>query len=213
MEVLNAHAQPIEAEAPQSFQVLAGRHSRIDFNSNLGPGGERKPGAHRGKQIFDLLWSQIRRGAATPMKLNDLALLRNAAAHSIQFLFQHAEIRGSDALVFLDDYVAGTEQAQAFAKRNVHIEGDGSLRAFRFFVNSLQVVRSEGIVPDWRGRIAGVAGSGPVVAREKFFADPQLVAHLLQSWLCQGHRWPSTFNATARRHSFRLRNAPAVPSR
>src|SRR6267378_5509442 len=188
VEILNAHAQAIEAKAPQSFQVLARRDSRIDFNTDLSTGGERKPGAHGRKQIFNLIGSQIGGGTAAPMKLDDLALLRNAAANAIQFLLQHSEIWGSDALIFLDDHVAGAEQAQALAKRNVHVEGDGTLRAFRFFVNVLQVVWPEGIVPYWRGRIAGVARPGPVVAREKFFADSQFVAHLLQSWICQGHR-------------------------
>src|SRR6267154_571488 len=188
MEILNSHAQPIEAEAPQGLEVFARSYSRINLNSNLSAGGKRKPGAHGRKQIFNLLGRQIGGGAAAPMKLNDLAPLRNAAADALQFLLQDAEIRRSDALVFLDDDVACTEQTQALAKRNVHVEGDGTLRAFRFFVNALQVVWPEGIVPYRRGRIAGVARPGPVVAREKFFADSQFVAHLLQSWICQGHR-------------------------
>src|SRR5712664_1570303 len=94
MEILNSHAQAIEAEPPQGLQVFAGSYSRINLDSNLGASSERKPGAHGRKQIFDLLGSQIGGSAATPMKLNDLSPLRNAATDAIQFLLQHSKIWG-----------------------------------------------------------------------------------------------------------------------
>src|SRR6266853_1694625 len=105
VEILNSHAQAIEAEASEGLEVFARSYSRINLDSNLGAGGKRKPGAHGRKQIFNLLGSQIGGGAAAPMKLNDLAPLRNAAANAIQFLFQNTEIRGSYALIFLNDHV------------------------------------------------------------------------------------------------------------
>src|SRR5438552_3837107 len=99
MEILNSHAQAIETEAPQGLEVFARSYSRINLDSNLGAGGKCKPGAYGRKQIFNLLGSQIGGGAAAPMKLNDLAPLRDAATDTIQFLLQHSKIWGSDALI------------------------------------------------------------------------------------------------------------------
>src|SRR4051812_47172773 len=42
VEVLNAHADSIESEAPQSAQVFERRDARIDFNRIFTIGGERK---------------------------------------------------------------------------------------------------------------------------------------------------------------------------
>ena len=41
----------------------------------------------------------------------------------------------------------------------------------------LQDHRGQSIIPDRSRRIAGVARAGAIVAREKFFADVQFVAH------------------------------------
>jgi hypothetical protein len=65
----------------------------------------------------------------------------------------------------LDDDIASAEEAQAFAKRNVHVERDGGFSALGFFVDFFEVGGAEGIVPDRRGGIAGVARAGTVVAR------------------------------------------------
>ena len=43
LEILNAHAEPVESETPQRFQMRAAGHARIDFDSDLGVRRERKP--------------------------------------------------------------------------------------------------------------------------------------------------------------------------
>src|SRR5260370_9161798 len=93
MEILNSHAQTIEAKAPQGLEVFARSYSRINLDSNLGAGGKRKPGAHGRKQIFNLLGSQIGGGSAAPMKLTDLPPLRNPAADASQSLLPVAAIQ------------------------------------------------------------------------------------------------------------------------
>jgi len=76
MKILDSHAQPIEAEAPQCFEVLARGDARVDFNSDFGIGGKGKARADRSKQVFDLVRREICWGAAAPMKLDDFALFR-----------------------------------------------------------------------------------------------------------------------------------------
>jgi len=70
------------------------------------------------------------------------------------------------------------------------IRGSARVRPLHAHV---QIIRAEGIIPHRRGAIAGVARSGPVVARQQFFADAQLLTHLLQRRIRQCHRSASTF--------------------
>jgi hypothetical protein len=91
---------------------------------------------------------------------------------------QYVQVRGRDALVFLDDDIAGAEQAEALAKRDMHVQRDGGFGTLRFFVNFFEVRGAKGIIPDRRGRVAGVTRTGTVVAREKFFADAKFFAHV-----------------------------------
>src|SRR5712692_7176185 len=44
------------------------------------------------------------------------------AAELLDLFLQDFQIRRRHFLVFLDDHVAGAEQAQALAKRNVHVQ-------------------------------------------------------------------------------------------
>src|SRR5258707_292703 len=147
------------------------------------------------------------------MKLHHLALYRDASADPLHFPFQDGEVGRRHALILLNDYAAGAEQAQTLAKWNVHVQRYGAPRAFGLLMHTFQIIRAEGIIPHRRGRIAGVARSGPVVARQEFLADAQLLANLLQSWIRQFHRSASTFNAKARQRAPRSQIAPAGLSR
>src|SRR5260370_9677022 len=40
MKVLNAHAEPVETHLANGFEVLAGSHSRIDFDADFAVGSE-----------------------------------------------------------------------------------------------------------------------------------------------------------------------------
>src|ERR1700751_2571848 len=117
MEILNSHAQAIESQAPQRFQVRARSHPRIDFDAYFRVGCERKARTNSSEQVLDLFRCQIRGRSAAPMKLHDLALFRNASADPLHLALQHAEIRRSDTLILLNDYIARAKQAEALAKR------------------------------------------------------------------------------------------------
>ncbi len=167
--------------------MFASGDARVDFDADFGVGSESEVLAGETEEVFDLRGRQISGRAAAPMELHDGAIAGDAAADASHFAFQDFQVRRSDALVFLDDDVAGAEKAQAFAERNVHVERDGRFSALGFFVDFFEVGGAEGIVPDRRGGIAGVARAGTVVAGEKFLADAKLFAHALQAWIRDGH--------------------------
>ena len=89
-----------------------------------------------------------------------------------------AKIRRRDAVIFCDDHVAGAEQAKAFAEGQVHVERDGRARGFGLGVDVFEVVGAEGVLPDGRGGIAGVARARAIVAGEEFFGDAELLRGL-----------------------------------
>ena len=167
--------------------MFATRDAGIDFNADFSVGSEIEVFAGEAEKVFDLRGSQIRGSAAAPMELNDWAIAGNAAADASHFALQDFQVRWRDALIFLDDDVARAEEAQALAKGNVHVEGDRRFSALGLFVDFFEVGGAEGIVPDRRGGIAGVARTGTVVAGEKFLADAKLFARALQAWIRDGH--------------------------
>src|ERR1700730_16982625 len=105
-----------------------GGYAGVDFDADFGVGGEGESFAGVGEKIFDLLGRKIGGGATAPMELRDLALTGDTFADVVNFVFQNAEIWRRDALVFLDDDVAGAEKAQAFAERQGHIQRKGGAR-------------------------------------------------------------------------------------
>jgi hypothetical protein len=139
------------------------------------------------KEFFNLRRSEIGGSAASPVKLHDGAITGNAATDVLDLSLQYVQVRGRDTLVFLDDDIARAEEAETLAKRDVHVERHGRFGALGFFVNFFQVSGAEGIIPDGRGGVAGVPGTGTVVACEKFFADAKLVAHVFEAWMCERH--------------------------
>src|SRR5712692_1408824 len=209
MKILDPHAQPVKAQPPQRLQVLARGHSRVDLDPHLRVRRKVKMLARGAKQIFNLLRSQIRRRPAAPVKLQHWPFFRNAAAHPLHFALQHVEIRRRHALVFLDDYVASAKQAQALAKRNVHVQRNGAARPFRLRVHLLQIIRAKRIVPHRRGRIARIPRPRPVVARQKFFAHAKLFRHMRQGWIRDTHC--QLLNATAPQRAFPLTKFACCP--
>lgn len=167
--------------------MFATRDAGIHFDADFGVGSESEVFAGEAEEVFDLRRRQISGSAAAPVKLHDRAITGNAAADVLDFALQYVQVWGRDALVFLDDDVARAEEAQALAKGNVHVERDGRFSALGFFVDFFEVGGAEGIVPDRRGGIAGVARAGTVVAGEKFLADAKLFARALQAWIRDGH--------------------------
>src|SRR6267142_4689381 len=187
LEILNAHAETIEAQLAKSFKMCARSHAGVNLDANLTAGIEMKMLFRESEQILDLLGRQVGWRAATPMELDHRAIFRNAAADAPHLLLQHVEIGRCDALVFLNDDVAGAKEAEAFAEGNMHVERNGSFATFGFFVYALEIGRAEGIVPDRSRGIARIARSGTIVFCEKFFADMELTAHVLEAWMCECH--------------------------
>ena len=164
--------------------MFAAGDARVDFNADFGVGGEGEVIAGEAEEIFDLMGSEIGGCTTAPVELDYRAIFGNAAADAGDFPLQDFEVGGRDALVFLDDDVAGAEKAEALAEWNVHVERDRGFGAVGFFVDFFEVGWAEGVVPDGGCGIAGVAGAGAVVARKEFFADAKLVAHALKTWIC-----------------------------
>src|SRR6266851_7016930 len=83
VEVLNAHAETVEAELAQSFEVLAGGYTRVDFDTNLAVGVEMEMLFRECEEILDLLGGEVGWRATAPMELDDRAIFRNAAADAL----------------------------------------------------------------------------------------------------------------------------------
>src|SRR5580692_9400079 len=167
--------------------MFAAGDARVNFDADFSVGGEGEVIACEAEEVFDLWRSQVGGSATAPVELDYGAIFGDAAADAGDFALQDFEVGGRDAFVFLDDDIAGTEEAEAFAEGDVHVEGDGGFGAIGFFVNFFQVGGAEGVVPDGGGGVAGVAGAGAVVAGEEFFANAKVFAHGLQGWICGLH--------------------------
>src|SRR5207248_9206568 len=113
MKILDAHAQAIETQLAQRFEVCARSDAGINFDADFTVWCEMKMLAREFEQVLNLLRGKIRRRAAAPVELHDRSIFRNAAADAFRLAFQHVKVRRWDALVFLDHDVAGAKQAQA----------------------------------------------------------------------------------------------------
>src|SRR5277367_6523834 len=88
LKILDAHAEAVEAEAAQGFQMSAIGNARINLDADLRVWGEGKSLARVAEQIFHLRGSQIGGRSATPVKLNHGTVLRNALADMLDLAFQ-----------------------------------------------------------------------------------------------------------------------------
>src|SRR5437762_3787662 len=127
MEVLNAHAETVEAKFAQSFEMIAGGHAWVDLDANFTVGIEMEMLFRECEQVLNLFGCQVRRCAAAPMELDHRAILRDAAADAFHLPLQHLKIGWRDTLVLLDDDVARAKEAEAFAEGNVHVQRNGVL--------------------------------------------------------------------------------------
>jgi len=187
MKILDAHAEAVETELAESFEMLAAGDAGIDFDADFSVGRESEMFAREAVQIFDLRRSEIGGSAAAPVELDDRAIFGDATADALRFALEDFEVRRCDALVFLDDDVACAEKAKALAKGKVHVEGDRGFGGICLFVDFFEVGGAEGVVPNRRGGVAGVAWAGAIVTGEEFFADAKLIAHVLESGFGEGH--------------------------
>src|SRR5258706_11037149 len=131
--------------------MRAGSYAGVDLNANLAVEIEVEMFLCEGEEILDLLGCQVGRSAAAPMELDYGAILRDASADALHFLFEDVKIRRGDTFVFLNDDVARAKKTEALAEGDVHVERDGCTGEFGFRVDLFEIGRAEDIVPD-RGR-------------------------------------------------------------
>src|ERR1700722_19838781 len=167
LEILNAHAQAVEAKTPQGFQLRAAGYARVHFDTDFGIGGKRKTVVRVMKEIFHLRDGQIGWRSAAPVELDYGTVARNFCSDVIDFALESIEVGHGDFLVFLYGNGAGAKQAKVFAKRNVHVERERSRELFGARVIFFQVVGAEVLFPDWRGWITGVARAGAIIFFEE----------------------------------------------
>ncbi len=163
LKILNAHAQAIEAQAAQRFQLSAAGDARVHFDANFGIGSKRKAVVRVLEKIFHLCDRQIRWRAAAPVKLDNRTFARNFCCDVINLALQSIEVGNGDFLVFLNGNGAGAEQAEVFAKRNVHVERKRSGQLFGAGIIFFQIVGAEVLFPYGRGWITGVARAGAII--------------------------------------------------
>ncbi len=130
MKILDAHAEPVEAEPAECFEVRPGSHARVDLDADFGLFRKMEALASRAEEVLNLFGRQIGWSSSAPVKLNHGPFARHASAHAPHFLLEHAEIRRSNALILLNDDVARAEQAEALAERNVHVKRNRRARPF-----------------------------------------------------------------------------------
>jgi hypothetical protein len=87
IKILYAHAEPVEAEPPESFEVLGRGDTRVDLDADLRVGSKGKSLRRETEKILHLRRSQIRGRSAAPMKLYDLTGTGNARADMLDFSF------------------------------------------------------------------------------------------------------------------------------
>src|ERR1700722_10900183 len=150
MEILDAHAEAVKAQATQGFKVFASGYPRVDFNADFRVRRKFKMHPRESEQILKLLRSQICRGTAAPVELHYRAIARNSSCHLFDFALEYIEIRYGDAFVFLNNYVASAKKTQAFAEGKMHVQRNGCLGPLRFGVDGFEIIRTERVIPDWR---------------------------------------------------------------
>src|SRR5262249_17150193 len=122
IEVLNAHADAVEAQTTKDAAMLFSCHAWIDLDADLGR--LRKREARRDVRIktFDLFGRKISRRASAPVQLLDVATAIDLGTDPIYLSLQMSEIGKGHLVTLIYDYVAGAIKAQRLAKRNMKIE-------------------------------------------------------------------------------------------
>src|SRR5215469_9408592 len=108
-EILDAHAEAVEAHLTKRFHVRASGGAWIDFNANFGVGGKSETFAGVREQVRNLLGREISGRAAAPVELNDLTFPGNALSQAVNFFFQYGQVGWRNALVLANHHVASAE--------------------------------------------------------------------------------------------------------
>ncbi len=203
MKILNPHAQPVESQLAQRFQVRLRRHPRIDLDPDLRVRRKFKPLGRKPEKLFHLPGHQIRRRPAAPVKLHHRPFARHKPADVLDLPLQRLDVRRRNAVILRDHHVARAKQAQAFAEGKMHVQRHRSPRRVGRRVILLQIVRPEIILPHRRRRVTRVPRPRPVVFFQELFGNLEAFPVQLQMQAgiahSENYRAPSrrTFSATA----------------
>ena len=125
------------------------------------------------EQTTNLLGTQVRGGAATPMQLRDLTATFDFRANKLNFFKQIINVFIDALAVVSNDHGAATKIAQGVAKRQVEVQGEIDwivvlIGATDFFLKFLLTKFSSKL---WRRRIAGITRTRPVVPAQHLNID------------------------------------------
>ncbi len=174
VEVLHAHADPVESQRAQRFELLPCRHARVHFECNFCIPRDGEVPRERAEQRPYLRHGQERRGAAAPVYLpHGPPLAQGPGAHA-DFAVQVIEIVLGYVLPFRNHHVATAKQAPLMAERQMHVNRQwlrGLLRRTRQRLAVIGV--AERLRPFGSRGITGVAGSRPVILEQQLARDYQ----------------------------------------
>ncbi len=160
-EVLDPHADPVEAELAEQGQLARGGHHGIDLQRHLGVGEHLEPRGHLGPEPLQLILGQEGGGAATQVELAQASAMGQMGADQVQLLRQDLDVTIRALLPPGHHHVAAAVGAHLTAEGDVDVERERLISAQG--VGPRQVL-GVGLWPHvgapLRGRgVAGVAGA------------------------------------------------------
>ena len=198
-EVLHPHAQAVEPQRGQGVHVPGGGHPGIDLDGHLGLGKEAEVGGEGLHELTHLVRGEMGRGAPAPVELEHAVARPQGAGHLGDFAVQPVQVAAHHVLAPGDHHVAAAEVAAVLAEGDVDVEGERIPGAGGGPGQPLRVVRgAEGLGELRSGGVAGVAGTGPVVAGQKLAGDLECVVAFAH-WVSPVVAWSASVSRPARR--------------
>ena len=121
-EVLDPHADPVEAQFGERVDVLPGGHPGVDLDGDFGFGEDGEVVFHGLVQLPQLGRTEVGGGPAAPVVLDQPGARRQVAQDQLYFALQIVEVPGGHLSFGGDDDVATAEGAAVLAEGQVDIE-------------------------------------------------------------------------------------------
>ncbi len=126
-QVLNPHAQAVEAQLNEPCQVIMRGDPGIHFDGQFGTFDEMEMLPVLPHQVGELIRAEIGRGPPSPVHLDDIPPVRQQSRHLVDLPPDVLQVLLSHRHVGRDDHVAAAEETAMLAKRQVGIEAEGRL--------------------------------------------------------------------------------------
>ena len=164
VQILHAHADPVETQAPKRVDLFEARYPGVDFEGQLRIGIQLKMLAYPIEESFELLHGQIGWRSAAPMELEEPAPLAQYFRDVGQLLGCVVQELLYDLRLLGNDDVATAVVAALLAKGNMDIHHESFIGRLRGSSQGRTVVvRVETRAPFRDRGIAGVPRAGPIV--------------------------------------------------